>query len=83
MDICQDYEAKINNTHARLFPMMDQTSLIWHKKINAMENGEPQSSVYPLVTTAKYLHDLDILYEDQEQEMKMQTAKLKKAEAEV
>ena len=71
MDICQDYEAKINNTHARLFPMMDQTSLIQRKKIKAMEKVEPQSLVYPLMTTAKYLHALDILYEHQEQELKI------------
>ena len=77
MDICQDYEAKINNTFARLFPVMDQTSLIWRKKIKAMEKVELQSPVYPLMTTTKYLHALDILYEDQEWEMKMQTAKLK------
>ena len=40
MDICQDYEAKINNTFARLFPVMDQTSIIWWKKIKAMEKVE-------------------------------------------
>ena len=62
---------------------MDQTSLIWRKKIKAMEKVEPQSPVYPLMTTAKYLYALNILYEDKEWEMKMQTAKLKKAEAEV
>ena len=61
---------------------MDQTSLIWRKKIKAMEKVEPQSPVYPLMTIAKYLHALDILYEDQEQEMKMQTTKLKEAKAE-
>ena len=71
MDICQDYEAKINNTHARLFPVMDQTSLIRRKKIKAMEKVEPQSPVYPLMTTAKYLHALDILYEHQEHELKI------------
>ena len=42
-----------------------------------MEKVEPQSPVYPLMTTAKYLYALNILYEDKEWEMKMQTAKLK------
>jgi hypothetical protein len=37
MDIYQDYEAKINNTHAWFFHVMDQTSLSWCKKIKAME----------------------------------------------
>ena len=41
MDICQDYEVKIDNTHARLFPVMNQPSLIWRKKIKAMEKVEP------------------------------------------
>jgi hypothetical protein len=58
MNFCQDCEAKINNTRARFFPVMDQTSLIWHKKIKAMEKVEPRSRVYPLMTTAKYLHAL-------------------------
>ena len=43
MDICQEYEAKVNNTHARFFPVMDQTSLIWRKKIKAMEKAKPQT----------------------------------------
>jgi hypothetical protein len=83
MNICQDYEAKINNTRARFFPVMDQTSLIWRKKIKATEKVKPQSPVYPLMTTAKYLHALDILYEDQERELKIRTTKVKEAEAEV
>ena len=82
MDICQDYEAKINNTHARLFPVMDQTSLIWCKKIKAMEKVEPRSPIYPLMTTAKYLQALDTLYIHQEQEFKIQTIRLKEADTE-
>jgi len=82
MDICQKYEAEIHNTHARLFPVMDQTSLIWHKKIKAMEKAEPRSPIYPLMTTAKYLQALDTLYIHQEQEFKIQTIRLKEAETE-
>jgi len=41
MDIYQEYEAKVNNTHARFFLVMDQTSLIWHKEIKAMEKAKP------------------------------------------
>ena len=42
---------------------MDQTSLVWRKKIKAMEKVKPQAPEYPLVTAAKYLHALDTLYE--------------------
>jgi hypothetical protein len=83
MDIFQEYEAKVNNTHARFFPLMDQTSLIWRKKIKAMEKAKPQTPEYTLMTTAKYLHALDILYENQEWELKMRNTKLKEAKAKV
>ena len=48
--------------HVIHFPVMDQTSLIWRKKIKAIEKVEPQSPIYALMTTTKYLHALDILY---------------------
>jgi len=64
MDICDDYEAKVNNTHARFFPMMDQTSLIWHKKIKAIEKAEPRAPEYTMMSTTRYLHALNIPYED-------------------
>ena len=35
------------------------------------------------MTKAKYLHALDILYENQEQELKIRNTKLMEAEAEV
>ena len=38
---------------------------------------------YTLMTTAKYLHALDTLYENQEIELKIKNTKLKEAEAEV
>ena len=41
IDICQEYEVKVNNTHARFFLVMDQTSLIWRKKIKAMKKAKP------------------------------------------
>ena len=41
MDICQEYEVKVNNTHARFFLVMDQTSLSWCKKIKAMDKAKP------------------------------------------
>ena len=59
---------------------MDQTSHVWRKKIKAMEKAEPQALEYPLVTTAKYLHPLDTLYENQEIELKIKNTKLKEAE---
>ena len=62
---------------------MDQTSLVWHKKIKAMEKAKPQAPEYTLMTIAKYLHALDILYENQEVELKIKNTKLKEAEAEV
>ena len=63
MDICQDYEANINNTHARLFPVI-------------------QPQVYPLMTTAKCLHALNILYEDKKWELKIWTTKPKEEKKE-
>ena len=83
MDICQEYEAKVNNTHARFFPVIDYTSLVWRKKIKAMEKVKPQALEYTLMTIAKYLHALDILYENQEVELKIKNTKLKEAEATV
>ena len=83
MDICQEYEAKVNNTHARFFPVIDYTSLVWRKKIKAMEKAKPQAPKYTLMTTAKYMHALDILYENQEVELKIKNTKLKEIEAEV
>ena len=43
---------------------MDQTYLVWRKKIKAMKKAKPQAPEYTLMTTAKYLHALDILYEN-------------------
>ena len=63
--------------------MMDQTSLVWHKKIKALEKVKPQMPEYTLTTTAKYLLALDTLYESQEIELKIKNTKLKEAEAEV
>jgi len=83
MIICQENDAEVNNTHARYFPVMDQTSLIWRKKIKAMEKAKPQTPEYILMTIAKYLHALDILYKNQERELKIRNTKLKEAEAEV
>ena len=40
---------------------MDQSSLIWHKKIKAMEKAKPQTPEYTLMTTAKYQHALNTL----------------------
>ena len=62
---------------------MDQSSLIWHKKIKAMEKAKPQMPEYILMTIAKYLHALDILYENQEVELKINNTKLKEVEAKV
>ena len=58
MEICQEYEAKVNNTHAKFFPVMDQTSHVWHKKIKAMEKAKLQVPEYTLMTIAKYLMPL-------------------------
>ena len=48
-----------------------------------MEKVKPQALEYPLMTTSKYLHALDTLYENQEIELKIKNTKLKEAEAEV
>jgi hypothetical protein len=64
MEICQEYESKVNNTYARFFPVIDHISLSWRKKIKAMEKVKPQMPEYTLMTTTKYLHALDTLYEN-------------------
>ena len=83
MNICQENKAKINNTHAKFFLVMDHTSLVWRKKIKALEKAKPQMLEYTLMTTTKYLHALDTLYENQEIESKIKNTKLKEAKAEV
>ena len=83
MDICQEYEAKVNNTHARFLLVMDYTSVVWRKKIKAREKAKPQAPGYTLMTIAKYMHALDILYENQEVELKINNTKLKEVEAKV
>ena len=83
MNICQEYEAEVNNTHAMFFPVMDQTSLIWRNKIKTLEKVKPLAPDYALKTTAKYLHALDSLYKNQEVELKIKDAKLKETKAEV
>jgi predicted RNase H-like nuclease (RuvC/YqgF family) len=60
---------------------MDQTSLVWRKKIKALEKAKPQMSEYTLMTTTKYIHALDTLYENQEIESNIKITKLKEAEA--
>lgn len=62
---------------------MDQTSPIWRKKMKAMEKMGPQAPEYTMMTTARYLHALDVLHEEQELELKRKTARVKAAEAEV
>ena len=63
--------------------MMDQTSLVWHKKIKALEKAKPQLPEYTFMNIAKYLHALDTLYENQEIELKIKNTKLKEVEAKV
>ena len=75
--------SKSQQHSCKVFPVLDQTSLIWHKKIKAMEKAKPQALEYTLMTTAKYLHALDILYENQEVELKINNTKLKEVEAKV
>jgi hypothetical protein len=64
-DICQDYEAKVDNTHARFFPVMDQTYPNMNDKVEAMEKVGQQTPEYTIVSTVRYLHALDTLYEHQ------------------
>ena len=82
-NICQDYEAKIDNIHARFFPIVDQTTPIWRENIEALEKDGQRTPEYTIVAPVKYLHPLDILYEDQQRELKKWTAKAKDAEAEL
>jgi len=60
---------------------MDQTSLVWRKKIKALEKAKPQAPEYTLMSTTKYLNTLYALYKNQELELKISNSKLKEAEA--
>jgi hypothetical protein len=44
-----------------------------------MEKVKPQTPEYTLMTTTKYLHALDTLYENQEIELKIRNTKFKEA----
>ena len=82
MHICQEYETSINDTHAKYIPVMDHTSLVWRKKIKALEKEKLEAPKYTLMSTTKYLNALDTLYENLELELKISNSKLKEAEAE-
>jgi len=55
---------KADNTHARFFPVMDQTTPIWSEKVEAMEKVGQQTLEYTIVSIVRYLHALNALYED-------------------
>jgi len=83
MDYCQIFEEDIEHTHARFFPMPDQTTPTWCEKIQALENIGRQMPDPIMPFTVKYLHALDSLYEDQHQELMRWITKTSNAEAEV
>ena len=66
IEYCQIFEEDIEHTLARFFPMPDQTTPTWCEKVRVLEKISPQAPEYTTVSTVKYLHALDSLYEDQQ-----------------
>jgi dsDNA-binding SOS-regulon protein len=63
------FEEDIEHTPARFFPMPNQTTPTWCEKVRALEKINPRAPDYTIVSTIKYLHALDFLYEDQQQQL--------------
>lgn len=63
------FKEDIEYTPAKYFPVPDQTTPAWHEKVRALERIKPQSLEYMKVFTVRYLHALDSIYEDQQQEL--------------
>lgn len=83
MDYCQMFEEDIEHTPARFFPVVDQTTPTWTMKVRDLEDIGRHMPNSTMVSTVKYLHALDSLYEDQRQELKKWIKKARKAEDEV
>lgn len=79
MNYCKEYEISIDGTHAKYYPVKDQTSIVWRKKIQTMEQAEPWTPDYTLISTARYLNALDALYNNQELVTAVSNVKHKKA----
>lgn len=67
-EICADFEEDIEFTPARFFPVPNQTTPTWCDKVRDLEKISPQAPEYTCVSTVRYLHALDSLYEDQQLE---------------
>jgi hypothetical protein len=81
--ICKEQEDNIDGTHAKYFPVKDQTSKIWRKKLHEMEHTSPQDPKFTLKLTAAYLTVMEKIYNHQELVLAITNVKRKKAEAEV
>ena len=75
VEYCQIFEEDIESTPARFFPMPNQTTPTWCEKVQALQKIDPKTPEYTIVTTIKYLHALDTLYENQQQELSRWIAK--------
>ena len=60
----QIFEEDIERTPARFFPVPNQTTPTWCEKVWALEKIDLKTPEYTAVTTVKYLHALDTLYEN-------------------
>jgi hypothetical protein len=68
VEIYAEFEEDIEFTPARFFPVANQTTPTWCEKVRDLEKVNPQSPEYTRVSTIRYLHALDSLYEDQQLE---------------
>ena len=60
----QIFEEDIEHTPTGFFPVPDQTTPTWCEKVRVLEKISPQAPEYTAVSTIRYLHALDTLYED-------------------
>jgi hypothetical protein len=71
------FEEDIEHTPTRFFPVPNQTTPTWCEKVRALEKIDLKTHEYAAVTTVKYLHALDTLYENQQQELSRWITKAK------
>jgi hypothetical protein len=69
VEFCEDFEEDIEFTPARFFPVPNQTTPTWCEKVRDLEEINPQALEYTGLSTVRYLHALDLLYEDQQRKL--------------
>lgn len=82
VEYCQMFEEDVEYTSTRFFPVPKQTTPTWCGKVWDLEKVNLKAPKYTGVSTVRYLHALDSLYEDQQQELSAWIARLREAREE-